>query len=392
MTANNQIIRIEPSILIWARESLGLSIAEVALKLDKDSKTIQQWEHGNSFPTLAQLEKLAYNIYKRPLAVFFLPKPPKETTPKQDFRTLPENEIARLSPDLRLIIRKAKHHQLVLKQINDNKNPVSKPIHREFNLEKLNSKNKFASNLREYLGITKSLQQNFKNPELAFNYYRNLIEKNGVFVFQYPLKEIRGFSLTDREFPVIVINSGDSPNGKIFSLFHELCHILFNTGGIFRDYYSEELKQNPNKIEVLCNQFASDILLPGSELLKEVLVLENSDNKEWSENTLRAIAFNYKVSKEVVLRKLLEAGKTTQTFYVNTRIKWNEKYKHDLEKKQKTHQGGPTYHITNMSHLGKNFVTQVLTNYHSGKLTGSEVADFLSIKLNRIPDYEKKVF
>lgn len=392
MAANNQIIRIEPSILIWARESLGLSLAEVALKLDKDRETIQQWEYGNSFPTLAQLEKLAYNIYKRPLAVFFLPKPPKESTPKQDFRTLPENEISNLSPDLRLTIRKAKHNQLVLKQINDNRNPVNKPLHRVFNLEKSNINDKFASQLREYLGITRSLQQNFKNPDLAFNYYRNLIEKNGVYIFQYPLKEVRGFSLMDREFPVIVINSGDYPNGKIFSLFHELCHILFNVGGIFRDYYSEELRENPNKIEVLCNQFASDILLPGHELLNEILVLENKDNKVWSEDALGAIAFSYKVSKEVVLRKLLDAGKTTQTFYIKTRIKWSEKYKHDLDKKIKTQKDGPPYHVTNLSHLDKNFVTQVLTNYHSGKLSASQVADFLSIKLNRIPDYEKKVF
>ena len=126
--------------------------------------------------------------------------------------------------------------------------------------------------------------------------------------------------------------------------------------------------------------------------MNDVLVLENRDNKEWSDNTLRAIALTYKVSKEVVLRKLLEAGKTTQTYYTKTRIKWNEKYKQDLEKKKKTKQGGPTYHITNLSHLGKNFVSQVLTNYHSGKLTASQVADFLSIKLNRIPEYEKKVF
>jgi len=290
-----------------------------------------------------------------------------------------------------LIIRKAKHHQLVLKQINDNINPIIKPIFKVFNLEVAN-KNIFANDIREYLGITKNLQQNFKNSELAFTYYRNLIEKNGVFVFQYPLKEVRGFSLMDSEFPIIVINSGDAPNGKIFTLFHELCHILFNVGGIFKDFYSEELKKDPNKIEILCNKYASDILLPNIELLNDLLVLENRDNKEWSDNTLRAIALTYKVSKEVVLRKLFESDKTTQTFYSKTRIKWIEKYKHDLEKKKPTKPGGPTYHVTNLSHLGKNFVSQVLINYHSGKLTASQVSDFLSIKLNRIPEYEKKVF
>jgi Zn-dependent peptidase ImmA (M78 family) len=296
-----------------------------------------------------------------------------------------------LSPDLRLVIRKAKHHQLVLKQINENLNPIAKPIFKVFNLEVAN-KSIIANDLREYLGITKTLQQNFKNPELAFSFYRNLIEKNGISIFQYPLKEVRGFSLMDGEFPVIVINSGDSPNGKIFSLFHELCHILFNVGGIFKDFYSEELKRNPNRIEILCNQFASDILLPDIELLNDTLVLENIDNKEWTDDTLRAIASTYKVSKEVVLRKLLEADKTTQAFYTKTRIRWIEKYKQVLANKKQIKQTGPTYHVTNLSHLGKNFVSQVLTNYHSGKLTASQVADFLSIKLNKIPEYEKRVF
>ena len=392
MTANNQIIRIEPSILIWARESLGLTLAEVALKLDKDRNTIQQWEYGNAFPTLAQLEKLAYNIYKRPLAVFFLPKPPKETTPKQDFRTLPENEITNLSPDLRLFIRKAKYNQLVLKQINDDKNPIAKPIHKEFVFEIKNITDNTPNLLRDYFGLTKRLQESFPNSTEAFKYYRDLIEHNGIFVFQYPIKDVRGFSLMDTEFPVIVLNSGDSPNGKIFSLFHELCHIFFNIGGVFKGYFIEELKKHPNKIEVFCNQFASDILLPDNDLLNENLVLENLNNIEWTEETLKEISNIYKVSKEVVLRKLLVLGKTDIDFYLQKRKTWNEKYKNDSEKKKKTQNGGPSYHTTNLSHLGKNFVIQVLNNFHEGKLTTSQVADFLNIKINRIKDYEKKVF
>ena len=98
MATNNQVVKIEPSILVWARETLGMSITEVANKLDKDRETVKQWEIGKTTPSLAQLEKLAYTIYKRPLAVFFLPKPPKESTAKQDFRTLPDKEIANLSP------------------------------------------------------------------------------------------------------------------------------------------------------------------------------------------------------------------------------------------------------------------------------------------------------
>ncbi len=391
MATNNQIIKIEPSILTWARESLGLTVAEVAARLEKDRTTVQQWEDGKSFPSLSQLEKLAYTIYKRPLAVFFLPKPPKETTPKQDFRTLPDKEIKNLSPELRLFIRKAKYNQLVLKQLNDGVNPIQNPLHKAFQFRVTNNPTNTANRLREYLGVTKRLQQGFKNSEEAFSYYRNLVEKNGVYVFQYPLPESRGFSLMDKEFPVIVLKSSDKPNGKIFSLFHELCHILFNTGGVFRDFYTEELKQQPDKIEIFCNQFASDFLLPTDELLEHTTVLENGASKEWSEEQLKSIAQIHKVSKEVVLRKLLQAGKTTQTFYFKTRNRWKEQYQKEAETKR-GQEGGPSFHVVNLSRLGKNFVTQVLTTYRSGKISETQVADFLGIRIRKIPEYEQKVF
>jgi Zn-dependent peptidase ImmA (M78 family)/transcriptional regulator with XRE-family HTH domain len=391
MSVNNQIIKIEPSILIWARESIGLTQNDVAEKINKDIDTIKQWELGKAFPSLSQLEKLAYSIYKRPLAVFFLPKPPQESTPKQDFRTLPEKEISKLSPELRVWIRKAKYNQLVLKEINDNRNPVEKPIHKEFKFKLSADVTKIAQRVREYLDVTRDLQKGFKDSYTAFIYYRNFIEKQGVYVFQYPLHEVRGFSLMDIEFPVIVLNSSDTPNGKNFTLFHELCHILFNTGGIFRDPYSQELKQDKDQIEIFCNQFASEFLLPDAELQNEKLVLENKNSKEWTDEVIQELANTYKVSKDVVLRKLLDLSKTTQSFYNTTTRRWAASYRKQKEEKKKQ-EGGPSYHTTNRSHLGNNFISNVLTGYHEGKVTASQVSDFLGIKIDRIREYEQKVF
>ncbi len=324
--------------------------------------------------------------------MFFLPKPPKESTPKQDFRTLPEKEIERLSPELRLFIRKAKHHQLVLKQLYDENNPVPKTIVDDFKLTVSNKPSAIASKVRDYLDITPDLQKSFRNSDEAFKYYRDAVEKKGIFTFQYPLKDARGFSLIDKEFPVIVLNSSDSPNGRIFSLFHELCHILFNTGGVFRDVVTEELLHDANKIEVFCNQFASDILVPTEDLLKEILVLNNGNYKSWDEPILQELAGKYKVSKEVILRKLLYSNKTTIKFYKETRLRWIEQYKKQKEAKKKGQEGGPSYHVVNLSHLGKNFVSTVLANYHKGKLTANQVADFLGIKINRIGEYEEKIY
>jgi transcriptional regulator with XRE-family HTH domain len=75
---NNEIVTVDHNILIWARRRLNLDINEVAHKLKKKPSIISSWENGKSRPSLSQLETLAYEIYKIPLATFFLPEPPDE--------------------------------------------------------------------------------------------------------------------------------------------------------------------------------------------------------------------------------------------------------------------------------------------------------------------------
>jgi transcriptional regulator with XRE-family HTH domain len=77
----------------------------VARKLKIHPETIQLWEGGAEKPTLAQLRRLA-DIYKRPLAVFYLPERPRDFQPLKDFRRSDQRgDIHRLSPDLILAIR-----------------------------------------------------------------------------------------------------------------------------------------------------------------------------------------------------------------------------------------------------------------------------------------------
>ena len=75
--------------------------------LKRTQEEIEAWESGAEAPTYPQLEKLAYDIYKRPLAIFFLPTPPKESLPQSEFRTLPDADMRTLSRDTYLHIRRA---------------------------------------------------------------------------------------------------------------------------------------------------------------------------------------------------------------------------------------------------------------------------------------------
>jgi Zn-dependent peptidase ImmA (M78 family)/transcriptional regulator with XRE-family HTH domain len=387
----NQLVKVEPSILVWARESMGLSHSDVAKKIKKDEETIVNWESGELLPTFSQLEKLAYQIYKRPLVVFFLPEPPKETTIKEDFRTIPDEDISALSPDVRLVIRKAKHHQVALKEIYLNKNPAEQQIHKDLAFRVELNIAQATKKVREYLKIGFDFKKSVSDAATAFTSYRNILQENGIFVFQYPLKSVRGFSLTDKEFPVIVVNSSDSPTAKNFTLFHELCHILFNTGGIFRDFIKEELTMGLNKIEKFCNEFASEFLVPASEMAKQFILNKQDNNQAWDEEKIRNVAALFKVSKEVILRRLLDLHLTDKYQYSQMTKRWNEQYR-ILKENRKKQDGGPPYQTLVISHLGKKYVSEILDSYHTGKLDVRRAANFLGVKVNQVSKIEDKIY
>jgi transcriptional regulator with XRE-family HTH domain len=117
------VVGVQPSVIRWARESMGMSVEDVAHKLQKSSEEVMAWEseEGTS-PTYSQLENLAYKVFKRPLAVFFLPAPPDETPPVREFRTLPDTDLKTLHADTYLQVRKAHAYQLTLREIFDSSN------------------------------------------------------------------------------------------------------------------------------------------------------------------------------------------------------------------------------------------------------------------------------
>ena len=363
---------------------------DVAAKFKKEASIIASWENGEGKPTFAQLERLAYEIYKRPLAVFFLPTPPEEHSPSEDFRTLPEVDVSAMSPKLRLSIRRAKSHQLALKELFPSGNPSEKAIHKSLKI-KAEKFEQVAQALRETLGLTLDLQRSFKDSRLAFNHYRDTIEKLGIFVFQDTLDGARGFSLMDNEFPVIVVNSSDSHNGRNFTLFHELSHVLLNEGGIFKDAFIGHLTNTANKVEVFCNRLAAETLLPSNVLLSEPAIKSHDPDNAWTSAELQPLAARYSLSKEVILRKLLDANLATQRNYLSLKREWDDEFKRQ-KKKQKESTGGPTFYRTKASQLGTNFIASALGSFYENKISTKQVTSMLSVKVNQIPKLEAELF
>jgi len=96
-----------PAILIWARQTAGMSVEVAAQKAQVKAEQISSWEGGTASPTIPQLGNLAA-VYHRPLAAFCLPEAPPKFQVRHGFRRLSlDNTATDKSPALVYEIRKA---------------------------------------------------------------------------------------------------------------------------------------------------------------------------------------------------------------------------------------------------------------------------------------------
>ena len=275
-------VPFNPKVLRWARKSLNLSLEEVARRMGKTADNVEAWERGEALPTYAQLEELAYDIYKRPLALFFFPEVPNEEETKRSLRTLHETELERLPPRMILLMRKARALQMNLSELYEGRNPSARPIWRSLRFGHTDDPGDMAEAARNYLGIEISEQQSWINNDIALKRWRRSLEECGVFVFKDSFRSpgrksgedaesgeshFSGFCLHDDEFPVIYVNNNHAKTRQIFTLFHELAHLLIGESGVLPDYGREIVYSNDAKwIEPLCNRFAAEFLVPRRRL------------------------------------------------------------------------------------------------------------------------------
>ena len=380
---------VKPALLVWARENVGLTIEQAAKGVTKEPAKLAAWERGDDQLSIPQLRKLATK-YKRPLAVFYLAEPPRDFTPLRDFRRLPGEIAGVVSPALRAEIRFAQERrELGLELYDELAQPA--PI---FTLKSTTSKDPedLGAEIRSFLEVTYAQQSAWRDPRLAYNAWRALIEAKGVLVFQasrIPLKEMRGFVVADDRLPVIAVNAKDHYNARSFSLMHELAHLVLRVSGIsdFSEFNDDELRPlEERNIEVYCNQVAAALLMPSKLFLAEPIVANNKDASTWTDDALDTLARIYAVSPEAALRRLLTLGRTTQQFYRTKRAEFLERYRLLAVQKKPGH--APPPHIAALGRLGQSYARLVLQNYYEKRITLSAASSYLGLKIPYIAKLE----
>lgn len=367
-------IPITPAVLTWARTRAGYSLEEAS----KTFKKIEAWERGDAFPTYPQLERLA-DTFKLPVAVFFFPEEPKAPPIKESFRTLPDAEFDELPRRIRFLLRKAKAFQLNLAELASGDQP-QRLITRDLVFDLSTEVAEMARQVRHYLNVSLEDQRAWRNVDEALDQWRQVLADAGVFVFKdaFQTEEFSGFCLYDDSFPIIYVNNSTTKTRQIFTLFHELAHLLFRTSGIdtIHDEFVQRLPRDAKRIEIVCNQFAAEFLVPEAAFEQAMV------GRQASEVLAQELASGFHVSRETIFRKFLDRGLISAKAYNDAARRWSE---------QKKKSSGGDYYNTQIVYLGPKYIGLAMRRYYQGRISDIKLAEYLSIAPKSLAEFESRL-
>ena len=378
--------RVKPELIRWVRRNADLSVADAAKKAGTSVAIASRWEDGTVQPTVRQLRLLA-NAAKRPLAIFYLAEPPRGFTALRDFRRLPGTSVGAQTPALRLAVRLACERRQLALDLATDMDELPPPLPIQASVEE--RAGDVARRIRGLLGISIQEQKRWKDSYAALNGWRHAVQQHGVLVFQargVNVSEMRGFSVTDEPMPLIVLNTKDAPYGRVFTLLHEFCHLLLRKGGIC-DLKDRGRKPEENPIEVFCNRVAAETLVPRRAFAQSPVVRDHPRRTEWQVAEVAALANEFSVSREVVLRRLLTMGRLTRSAYRS----WRQALTEEYEAAQGNQTGFVPPGTSAVSALGQSFVKLVLLSYYQDRITSRDVSEYLGVRLKHMAGIEERV-
>jgi Zn-dependent peptidase ImmA (M78 family)/DNA-binding XRE family transcriptional regulator len=376
-----------PKLLVWARESASLTEEAVARRIGVKEERIRAWESGQERPSVAQLRNFAAAT-KRPLAVFYLAEPPLTFDALHDFRAGTGAEApAAASPDLAFEIRKAYDRREWALELMSDLQLTPPTFNVRFSLDE--DTEVAAGRIRSALGVRTEIQTQWRVDNEAFREWRGLLEQAGILTFQatdLELDEARGFSISLKPLPAVVVNIKDAYRGRIFTMLHEVTHLALNEGGIC-DLDDNQRRNASAQIEAYCNRVAGAILFPKNDLLSTHEVRNHrSGEMSWSDDEIQSLSRRFGGSREALLVRLLTLGRTTDTFYYKKRDAYHLEYTKWREQRK---EGFAPPHVVSLSSAGPLFTALVIENFNREHITASDVSDYLQVRVKHLPEIQR---
>jgi Zn-dependent peptidase ImmA (M78 family) len=377
---------VNPDILVWARETAGLTPEKAVKRLGLNSsknmsaaEKLAAYEKGVLSPSRPLLLKMSQQ-YRRPLVAFYMKDRPAQGTRPEDFRNIPDRDP---SSDILIsvLVRNVRARQSAVREILIDEE--SAPLEFVASKSIKDGPDAVIKNIIEVTGIKREEFRAKATPELAFAYLRAKIEAVGVFVLlignlgshhtAIDAESFRGFALADKIAPFVVVNDQDARTAWSFTLLHELAHIWLGASGISG-------KVSDVETEKFCNTVANLFFLSDGEL-DELKITRNTSLQE-AISAIAEFARKRHVSGSMVAYGLLRKGRiTVETWSAITHFfaaQWRKS--RDEQKQRDQDSTGPSYYVVRRHRLGRALMHTVSRALSEGTLSHTRASQILGVK------------
>jgi Zn-dependent peptidase ImmA (M78 family) len=306
-------VPVNGKVLEWARTLRGLDIDKAAALLGVPADELRAYESGETQPLVSFLRRMSAK-YQINFTSLLMPEPLPTKKPPTDHRARPGK--LPLSIETLLAIEEVRE---ALEAFGDMASEAPRIIPKlNIGIAQLtDDPEEVAAAERKKFGVDLEEQREWPGLDVARRQWRKRIESRGVFTYMIPMPpdQLSGFSLFQDGIAAICVNDKDTTEGaKIFTLFHEYCHLLLRQSGI-----SDE--EDNNRVERFCNEFAASFLIP-KKALREAIG-DVALPAEFSDAMVRRLAVRFRVSNRAVALRLEKTGLAPKGFYGRRTTRWD---------------------------------------------------------------------
>ncbi len=367
----------------WCANERGLSINDVAVEAGIPTRALDSLLEDGTGLTFAQLRKLADYFGRGTL--FFLDNGPvdEEIVHTAQYRTL-TNRKPDLSHAVRKLIERVERQRELYVALREELHEEDYPVFRPVSVD-ASQPVAAAAIVRDWLGLGQSN---------TFDAFRAAVEAKGILVFRsngyagrWQIAKdspILGFSLYSDSCPVIVVKKSRWETQQTFTLMHELGHLILHRSSSIDDDVDMHSHVGHERD---ANAFAGHLLVP-SAWLTQIRDDERPAAVEFFDTWLAPYRQKWGVSSEVILRRLLDAGRLPQARYAAYRT-----FVHGRAADNDEGTGSRAYRYREPKHIfGDRFVRTVLSAFGSRRITATKACSYLDgLKLSDLHNLERHV-
>lgn len=376
-------VDVKPELLKWACKRVGRSVEELAQL--QTFRKLPFWISGKIQPTFKQLEKFAQATYT-PFGYFFLPKPPEESVPIPDLRTVGNKYLGSPSPDLLDTIYAMQRRQAWLRETLIE--CEAEPLDFVGSARAMDDAEAVGREMRRIIGLEDGWAAKVRTWQEAVSELRRAIEQLGVMAVingvvgnnthrKLEVEEFRGFTLCDEYAPLIFVNGADAKSAQMFTLVHELAHVWLGESALT----DIGLISRPSQeVESWCDQAAAEFLVPAQELKA------CWRNVRHDKEPFMTLSRHFKISPIVAGRRAMDLRLVDREMFF---VFYQDYITRDREGSSST--GGGDFYKNQNTRVGELFASQVVFAAKAGLLSFKEAYDLAGLRGGAFQEYARRL-